>query len=177
MVASSEPMYDSIKLKLVCVSSGAPRLFDAVQDGVTDPSHSADSIGLNEKQIVAILYELCYGLSEKCNWFECDHAVVLKDCHLNQQDLVLSISQGAPATGKRQMKFFHKLSSCNTRNVNELVSGAILHNWQLVQLMYTTVYTKCQPYSGKQSAPKFMCTCKYSIYDIQSIKRIISIGK
>ena len=45
MVASSEPMYDSLKLKLVCVSSGAPRLFDAVQDAVTDPSHSADSIG------------------------------------------------------------------------------------------------------------------------------------
>ena len=45
MVASSEPMYDSLKLKFVCVSSGAPRLFDAVQDRVTDPSHSADSIG------------------------------------------------------------------------------------------------------------------------------------
>ena len=78
MVASSEPMYDSIKLKLVCVSSGAPRLFDAVQYGVTDPSHSADSIGLNKKQIVAILYQLCYGLrSEECNWFECDDALVL----------------------------------------------------------------------------------------------------
>ena len=45
-VASSEPMYDSIKLKLVCVSSGAPRLFDAVQYGVTDSSYSADSVGL-----------------------------------------------------------------------------------------------------------------------------------
>ena len=44
MVASSEPMYDSLKLKLVCVSSGAPRLFDKVQDGVTDPSHSAGII-------------------------------------------------------------------------------------------------------------------------------------
>ena len=72
MVASSEPMYDSLKLKLVCVSSGAPRLFDAVQDGVTDPSHSADSIGLNKKQIHAILYQLCYGWSEKCNWFKYD---------------------------------------------------------------------------------------------------------
>ena len=85
MVASSEPMYDSIRLMLVSVSSGASRLFDAVQDGVTDPSHSADSIGLNKKQIVAILYQLCYGLSQKCNWFECDDAVVLKDCQLNQQ--------------------------------------------------------------------------------------------
>ena len=40
-------MYDSIKF--VCVSSGVPRLFDAVQDGVADPSNSADSIGLNKK--------------------------------------------------------------------------------------------------------------------------------
>ena len=90
MVASSEPMYDLIKF--VCVSSGLPRLFDAVQDGVADPSNSADSIGLNKKQIVAILYQLCYGLREKCNWFECDNAVILKVYHLNQQGLVLSIS-------------------------------------------------------------------------------------
>ena len=90
MVASSEPMYDSIKF--VCVSSGVPRLFDAVQDGVTHPSNSADSIGLNKKQIVAILYQLCYGLSEKCNRFECDNAVVLKVYHLNQPGLVPSIS-------------------------------------------------------------------------------------
>ena len=48
MVASNEPMYDSIKLKLGCLSSGAPRLFDAVRDGVTDPSHSADRIGYDK---------------------------------------------------------------------------------------------------------------------------------
>ena len=91
MVASSELMYNSIKLKLVCVSSGVLRLFDAAEAGVADPSHSADSIGLN-KQIVAILYQFCYGLSEKCNWFESDNAVIVKDYHLNQQGLVLSIS-------------------------------------------------------------------------------------
>ena len=83
MVASNEPMYDSIKLNLICVSSGAPRLFEAVRNGVTDSSHSAERIGLNKKQIVAILYQLCYGLSQKCNWFECDHAVFLKDRHMN----------------------------------------------------------------------------------------------
>ena len=32
-------MYDSIKLKHVCVSSGKSRLFDAVQDGVTETLH------------------------------------------------------------------------------------------------------------------------------------------
>ena len=74
------------------MSSGVPRLFDAVQDGVTAPSHSADSVGLNKKQIVAILYQLYYGLSEKCNRFECEDVVILNDYHLIQQGLVLSIS-------------------------------------------------------------------------------------
>ena len=49
-----------------------------------------------------------------------------------EQGLVLSISSGAPATGKTEAhKIFHNLSSCNTRSINELVSGAILHKlWQ-----------------------------------------------
>ena len=55
MVVSNEPMYDSLKLELVRVSSGAPILLDAVRDGVTDPSHSAGRIGFNKKQAVAIL--------------------------------------------------------------------------------------------------------------------------
>ena len=129
-------MYDLIKLKLVCVSSGAPRLFDAVQDGVTNPSHSADSIGLNKKQIVAILYQLCYGLSEKCNsyWFECDNAVVLKDYHLNQQGLVLSISQGAPATGKRRMKLFITCHLATSGASMSLFQGQFYVNCNLCSL-------------------------------------------
>ena len=71
------------------MSSGLPRLFDAVQDGVADPSNSADSIGLNKKTDSR---HFVPAKSEKCNWFECDNAVVLKVYHLNQQGLVLSIS-------------------------------------------------------------------------------------
>ena len=146
MVSSSEPMYDSIRLRLVWVSSGVPRLFDAVRDGVTDSSHSADSIGLNEKQIVATLYQLCYGLSQNSNWFEWDDTDVLKDCHLNQQGLVLSISiTGRSCNRQKANANFHNLSSCNTRSINELVSGATLHKlWQPMiddYIHYYCVYT------------------------------------
>ena len=42
-----------------------------------------------------------------------------------------------PATEKRHKanEILHNLSSCNTRSINEVVSRAILHKWQLVQLM------------------------------------------
>ena len=128
------------------VDSGVPRLFDAVRDGVTDPSHSAGSIGLNKKKIVATLYQLCYGLSQNSDWFEWDDTVVLKDCHLNQQGLVLSILfTGSSCNRQKANEIFHDLSSCNTRSINELVSGAILHKlWQPMiddYIHYYCVYT------------------------------------
>ena len=108
MVASSEPMYDSLKLKLVCVSSGAPRLFDAVQDGVTDPWQMD---GVTEPR------------------FSAEHLI------------------GSSCNRKKANEIFHNLSSCDTRSINEIVSGAILHKLQLVQPMiydyihYYSVYT------------------------------------
>ena len=52
-------------------------------------SHSADSIELNKKQTVAHLVPALLWLKSKVQlgWFECHHAVFLKDCHLNQQGL------------------------------------------------------------------------------------------
>ena len=128
------------------VDSGAPRLFDAVRDGVTDPSHSAGSIGLNKKKIVATLYQLCYGLSLNSNWFEWDDTVVLEYCHLNQQGLVLSILiTGSSCNRQKANEIFQNLSSCNTRSINELVLGAILHKlWQPMiddYIHYYCVYT------------------------------------
>ena len=102
MVASKEPIYDPLKLKLFCISSGAPRLFDAILDAMTDPSHSSVRIELNKKRTVVMLYQLCCSLSQKCNWYQCDHAVFLKDCHLNQQGL--SAERLVGSICNRQMK-------------------------------------------------------------------------
>ena len=58
MVALKEPIYDPLKLRLFCNSSGAPRLFDAILDAMTDLSHSSVRIELNKKRTVAMLYQL-----------------------------------------------------------------------------------------------------------------------
>ena len=101
---------------------------------MADPSHSADSIVLN-KQIVAILYQLCYDLSEKCNWFECDNCS--RPQGLSPESTRFSAEHliGSSCNSQKANEIFHNLSSCNTRSVNELVSGAILYKLQLVQPM------------------------------------------
>ena len=126
MVASNEPMYDSKKLKLVCVFSGAPRLFDVVWDGVTDPSHSADRTGhfvpalLWLESIVQLVWmwprSLPQGLAPESTRLSAEHLI------------------GSSYNRQKTNEIFHNLSSCNTRSINELVSGAILLKRQLGQL-------------------------------------------
>lgn len=171
-VASKEPIYDPLKLKLFCISSGAPRLFDAILDAMTDPSHSSVRIELNKKRTVAMLYQLCYGLSQKCNWYQCDHAVFLKDCHLNQQGLSAERLVGSTCNRQKTNEILHHLSSGNTRSINELISEAISHKWQLVLMIddYTTVHTKRRPDTGKPSAAKSMCTIILKVFkNIQAV--------
>ena len=77
----------------------------------------------------------CYGLSQKCNWFECDHAVFQTECHLNQQGLSAEHLIASSWNRQKANEIFHNFSSCNTRIINELVLGETLHKWQHVQLM------------------------------------------
>ena len=147
MVASSEPMYGSIRLKLVSVSSGAPRLIDAVQYGVTDPSNSADSIGFNKKQIVAILYQLAMAWVKSATGLnvtmQSSSRTITRinkvKCWASHRELLQQ------AKGKRKL-----FITCHLATPGASVSlfqGAILHKWQLVQrirdyyIHYYCVYT------------------------------------
>ena len=129
------------------MSSGAPRLFDAVQDGVTHPSHSADSIGLNKKTDSPHFVPALPWLKWKV------HLVWMWRCSrpqwLSPESTTFSAEHliGSSYNRQKANEIFHNLSSCNTRSINELISGAILHKLQLVQPMiddyihYYCVYT------------------------------------
>ena len=70
---------------------------------------------------------------------------------------------GSSYNGQKANEIFHNLSSCKTRSINELVSRAILHKWQLMQLMIDDYIQYCvfkMPTWHWQaiSAPTFMCT-------------------
>ena len=81
------PVYDPKEFKIFCRSAGAPTIFDTILNAMTDLRHSQLRLGTNEKRTVAIIYKLCYGLSQDCNWLQTDHALFLKDSDLNQRGL------------------------------------------------------------------------------------------
>ena len=50
----------------------------------SNPLDSEDRISLNSKRTVAILYQLCFGLSQKCNFSQEDNGLFLQFCNLSQ---------------------------------------------------------------------------------------------
>ena len=83
-ISSQAPIYDPEEFKAFCISAGATTIFDTVLAAMTSERHSEDRIKTNQQRTVAILYTLCFGLSQVCNWLQTDNAIFLHQSNLNQ---------------------------------------------------------------------------------------------
>ena len=68
-------MYEPIKCLKFCSQHGAANCFNFVLACMTSSRHSEDRISLNRKCAVAILCQLCFGLSQKFNFLPEDNGV------------------------------------------------------------------------------------------------------
>lgn len=78
-------IYDPDNFKDFCVSAGATRIFDTILKRLSTTKHSKRRLELNKKRTVTIIYKLCYCQSQLCDSFQKDHALYLRNAHLNQE--------------------------------------------------------------------------------------------
>ena len=84
-------IYDPDSFEEFCKSVGCNDLFNAVVRCQSSPRQSSKRLHLNKIHCVAIIYRLCYGLSQWCNYFQKDFAtniLGILGCHLMQLILV-----------------------------------------------------------------------------------------
>ena len=141
------PIYDPKEFQIFYRSAGAPTIFDTILNAMTELRHSQLRLGTNEKRTVAIIYKLCYGLSQVCNWLQTDHALFLKDSNQNQRGLEAQREMGNSRCRRRVNILHAELAESNTNMIGELISEAIKEQWQLVLIIddYTSVHSKRRP--------------------------------
>ena len=69
------PIYDVTEFFNFCSLAGAANVFNFILSCMTSSRHSEERILLNQKRTVVILYQLCFGYSQKCNFFQADNRV------------------------------------------------------------------------------------------------------
>ena len=130
--------------KNFCISAGATTIFDNVLDAMTIERHSEDRIKTNQQRTVAIVYTLCYGLSQVCNWLQTDNAIFLHQSNLNQHGLDTVKQMEGSCCRRLAGNLLKHLSNSNHQTISELIAEAIQHQWQLVLVTddFTSIQTQ-----------------------------------
>ena len=171
------PIYDPKEFQIFCRSAGAPSIFDTILNAMTDLRHSQLRLGTNEKRTVAIIYKLCCGLSQVCNWLQTDHALFLKDSNLNQIALEAQREMGNSCCRRRVNILHAELAQSNTNKIGELISEAIKEQSQLVLIIddYTSIHTKRRPKTDQLCHLKSMCTIVVKVFkNVKAIPRCLA---
>ncbi|XP_015768507.1 PREDICTED: uncharacterized protein LOC107347149 [Acropora digitifera] len=123
-ISSRTPIYDPEEFKAFSISAVATTIFDTVLAAMTSERHSEDRIKTNQQRTVAILYKLCFGLSQVCNWLQTDDAVFLHQSDLNQQDLDTVRQMGGSCCRRLAGNLLNHLSNSNHQKISELINDA-----------------------------------------------------
>ncbi|CAH3181753.1 unnamed protein product [Porites lobata] len=171
-ISSQAPIYDPEEFKAFCISAGATTIFDIVLAAMTSERHSEDRIKTNQQRTVAILYTLCFGLSQVCNWLQTDNAIFLHQSNLNQHGLDTVRQMGGSCCRRLAGNLLNHFSNSNHQKISELINDAIQHQWQLVLVIddFTSIHTRCRPTTDKLSQSKSMCTIIIKV--LKNIKAI-----
>lgn len=158
---AKKPIYDPLELRKFCVAAGAPKIFDAILDCMTSDRQSETRFGINQKRTVFVLYTLCYGLSQVCNWLQSDNTLFLHHSNFNQDGLDTIRQMGGSCSRRFCNEMINSLSDSNPKKISEMIDQAIKERWQLVLIIddYTTIHTRRRPTTTERpSVSKPMCT-------------------
>ena len=145
---------------MMCISAGAPALFDTILSAITAPRHSAERVNLNKKRAVYIIYKLCYCLSQQCNVLQVDHGLYFHSSHLSQEALDTQNILGNSCSRRTISNSLNTLAQQHSSKVEAFLREAYTNEWFLVFIIddYTTVHTHRRPTSSKSSSSNSMCT-------------------
>ena len=120
-----KPIFNTNELKKFCQEARAPSLFAVILSAVTSPRHSQDRVKLNEKRVVAIIYNLVYCLSQRCNTMQVDQALYLKTGRANQEAILTEHQLGNTCSRRLLNNVQKSLSQNHLDDLQKFFSDAI----------------------------------------------------
>ena len=166
------PIYDPEAFKEYCLLNGAPSLFQNILVAMTDKRHTTERLEKNKILTVNLIYQLCFGKSQKCNFLQKDNGIYLRMNHITQEGIDTGRRMGACPSSRTISNELTKLSSANKENVRQSIDEARINKWLVVCIIddYTTIHTKRRPTEQQASKANSMCTIVCRIFkDIPAI--------
>ena len=82
-----EMIYNPTDFRHFRMENGAETIFGNILRSMSDNRQSEKKRRSNEFRTVDILYKMCYGKSQKCNYMQKEHGLYLRFNHLTQEGI------------------------------------------------------------------------------------------
>ena len=140
------PIYEPAEFFKFCSLHGAENLFNFVLASTTSSRHSAVRILLNRKRTVAILYQLCFGLSQKCNFLQ-DNGLFLQFCNLSQTGIEIQRLLGTSCSSKVLSRYRANIGKERLNVVNNAIKKALEQEHAILMMVddYHNIHTVRRP--------------------------------
>ncbi|XP_065054170.1 uncharacterized protein LOC135682973 [Rhopilema esculentum] len=155
-----QPPFDPEAVKVMCQDAGATSIFQTLLEAMSVQEQTPSKLLQNEKKVVAALYMLVFGQSQKASWFQkvLSQRVVGKG--ISETGLSILNKSGVSVSKSTQKRERVKLSFNHDKAVSTFVSEAV-ENKDLLVLMiddYTNIHTKSRPNDAETSTAISMAT-------------------
>ena len=130
------PIYEPTEVLKFCSPHGAADCFNFVLACMTSSHHSEDRISLSKrKRTIAILYHLCFGLSQKCIFFQEDKGLFLQFCNLSQTGIKTQRLLGTSCSSKVLSRYHANIDKEHTTVVNDAIKNALENKHAILMMI------------------------------------------
>ena len=167
-----ELIYNPMDFRHFCMENGAETIFDNILNAMSDNRQSEKKRRSNEYRTVDIIYKMCYGKSQKCNYMQKEHGLYLKFNHLTQEGIDTEFKLGNSVCRKTVSNEVTRMALLNKIEVDKAVTTAIQNRWLLTLIIddYTCIHSIHRPTSEQTSSAACMCTIVCRIFsDVPAI--------
>ena len=162
----NQPISDPDEFEIFCLEAGAEMIFDNLQKAICTIWQTEQRIGLNRKKVVSVIYQLCFGLSQRCNFMQKDNTIFMMSENMNKEALNTQPQLGLACSSQTAYRHLHSIESSYKRTIENAIENAIDNEHLIICNLddYPNIHTQQRPNQQKASKATHMATLVFRVY-------------
>ena len=120
-----QPIYDPNEFAIFCCEAGAPTLFENLQTAICTTRQSSERIETNRGIVVSIIYQLCFGLNQRCNSMQKDNMLFMITENMNKEAINTQRRLGLSCSSQTAYRHLRYVEQCYRNVIESAIKEAI----------------------------------------------------
>ena len=162
----SESIYDPSVFRRFCSDGGAPNIFTWISGLMAATRRKEKRQATIEQLTTNIIYTLCFGLSQKCNYLQKNFSSFLMSENLSRPALSTARRLGIACSDRSHRTHESRLLADYKNEIDGVIQDAIINGHLIIAIIddFTTIHSHKRSDSEQTSEAKSMCAIVIRVF-------------